>query len=224
MIRLSIRRPVAVSMAYFAVALLGVAAWRNLPIEFLPDTQHPRLTVTALWPGASPATTEAFGTAPLEAAIQQVRGVENISSESFEQNGAGNARITVEFARDTDMNFARLELSERINSIRAELPVNLRTSVQPYVPREFQEQTRPFLRYTITGPFTLEALRAHVDEVIIPELLQLDGVGTVTAFGGRERVLELELDEDRISALGLNPFIVAQRIRDLEYVTEAGTV
>lgn len=224
MIRLAIRRPVAVSMGYFAVALLGVAAWRNLPIEFLPDTQLPRLIVNATWPGASPETMEAFVTAPLESVIQQVRGVENVSSESFEQNGIGNARITVEFARDTDMNFARLELSERINSIREELPINARTNIQPYVPREFQEQTRPFMRYTVTGPYTLEALRAHVDEVIIPELLQLDGVGAVTAYGGRERVLELELDEDRITALGLNPFIVAQRIRDLEYVTEAGTV
>jgi hypothetical protein len=73
MIRLSIRRPVAVSMAYLAVALLGVAAWRNIPIELLPDTQLPRLHVTAQWQGASPETMEALVTAPLEAAVQQVR-------------------------------------------------------------------------------------------------------------------------------------------------------
>ena len=74
MIRLSIRRPIAVSMLYLAAALLGVAAWRNIPIELLPDTSLPRLTVNATWQGASPETMEAFVTSPLEAAIQPYRG------------------------------------------------------------------------------------------------------------------------------------------------------
>ncbi|MCZ6858388.1 MAG: efflux RND transporter permease subunit, partial [Gemmatimonadetes bacterium] len=78
MIKLAIKRPVAVSMGYAAVALLGVAAWRNIPIELMPETALPQLTVTARWTGASPEATEAFVTSPLEAAIQQVRGVDKI--------------------------------------------------------------------------------------------------------------------------------------------------
>ena len=92
MIRLSIKRPVAVSMVYVGVALLGVAAWRNIPIELLPDTELPRLQVNATWPGASPETMEALVTAPLAAAIQQIRGVEKITSRSETQSGAGSAR------------------------------------------------------------------------------------------------------------------------------------
>jgi multidrug efflux pump subunit AcrB len=72
-IRLSIRRPVAVTMAYLGVALLGVAAWRNIPIELLPDTELPQLNVATEWRGASPEAMEAFVTAPLEGVIQQVR-------------------------------------------------------------------------------------------------------------------------------------------------------
>ncbi|NIM51792.1 MAG: hypothetical protein GTN62_12630, partial [Gemmatimonadales bacterium] len=97
MIRLSIRRPVAVSMAYLAVALLGIAAWRNIPIELLPDTDLPQLNVTARWRGASPEALEAFVTAPMETAIQQVRGVEKIESVSFERYGYARASIIVEF-------------------------------------------------------------------------------------------------------------------------------
>src|SRR5690606_15709880 len=104
LIRVSIRRPVAVAMTYGAVALLGAFAWRNIPIELLPDHDLPRLTVRADWRGASPETVEAFLTAPLESAIQQIRGVERIVSDSRE----GLAEIQVEFQRDTDMNFARL--------------------------------------------------------------------------------------------------------------------
>jgi hydrophobic/amphiphilic exporter-1 (mainly G- bacteria), HAE1 family len=225
MIRVSIRRPVAVSMAYFAVALLGVAAWRNIPIELLPDTDLPQLVVSAEWSRASPEAMEAFVTAPLEAVVQQVRGVEKVRSVSDEQYGQARAQITIEFAHDTDMDFARMDLSERLATSQEDLPEGVvGPRIEPYVPEEFREQRRPFLRYTLTGPYTLEALRLHVDDQLTPELLQLEGVAGVEAFGGRERVLEIVLDEDRINALGLRPQLVWQRIMELEYVSEAGMV
>lgn len=225
MIRLSLRRPVAVAMTYAAVALLGVAAWRNIPIELLPDTELPRLAVTGSWRGASPETVEAFLTAPLESAIQQVRGVERIVSESFVDQGSGTARIDVEFQRDTDMDFARLDLSERIATLEESLPPGVgRVAVSQYVPDEFQDQNSPFLLYTVTGPYTLEALRRHLDEVVAPEITQVDGVSLVQLFGGRERRLEIELDEEEIGALGLDPVTIQRSIADLDLVREAGVV
>ena len=115
MIRLSIRRPVAVAMTYLAVALLGVAAWRNIPLELLPDTELPRLQIRASWPGASPETIEAFLTSPIESTVQQVKGVEKVVSTSFERQGVGIAELEVEFNQETDMNFARLDLSAGID-------------------------------------------------------------------------------------------------------------
>jgi HAE1 family hydrophobic/amphiphilic exporter-1 len=224
-IRLSIRRPIAVAMAYAAVTLLGVAAWLHIPVELLPETQLPRLTVRAIWQGASPEATEAFLTSPLEAAIQQVRGVEKVSSVSEEQNGTGTATISVEFARGTDMDFVRLDLSERLAALDEELPEGAaRPVVESYVPEEFQDQNRPFLRYTVTGPYTTEALRAHVDDAVAPELRQVDGVADVQAQGGRDRLLEIEVDEKRALALGLDPEWIRTRVRELEYVREAGVV
>ncbi len=225
MICLSLRRPIAVSMAYLATALLGVIAWLRVPIELLPDTELPRLSVTASWRGASPEATEAFLTSPLEATIQQVRGVEKVSSVSEEQNGAGRASIQVEFARGTDMDFARLELSERLAALDQQLPDGAsRPQVESYVPEEFREQSRPFLHYTVTGPHTVEGLRAHVDSRIAPELRQVEGVGGVQVRGGRARMLEIEMDEKKALALGLQPDVLRERIRTLEYVRQAGVV
>jgi HAE1 family hydrophobic/amphiphilic exporter-1 len=225
MIQFSIRRPVTVAMAYAAVSLLGVLAWRNLPIELLPNTELPKLTVNANWRGSSPETVEAFLTSPLEAAIQQVRGVERIVSSSYEEQGTGNARIDVEFERDTDMEFARMELSERMAAIEEDLPAGaLGPYVSMYVPEAFSRQDRDFLRYTITGPFTLEALRAMVDDEIAPVLRQVEGVADITAFGGRKRLLELELRETEIRSLGLRLEEVQRRIEQLEYVKEAGAI
>jgi hydrophobic/amphiphilic exporter-1 (mainly G- bacteria), HAE1 family len=221
-IRLSIRRPVAVAMVYAAVALLGLAAWRNLPVELLPDTSFPRLTISFTWPGASPETVEAFATAPIEAAIQQIKGVEGITSISEE----GSSRIEVEFARNADMEFVRLELSERLAVVEEQLPDRVSPiQVQPYVPRAFvDEARRPFLRYTFTGPLMVEALRLHLDDVVAPEIRQIQGVADVSISGGRARLLEIELDEDRILALGLTMFQVDRRIRELDLVREAGAI
>ncbi len=225
MIRLSIRRPVAVSMTYMAVALLGVAAWRNIPVELLPDTELPQLQIEANWRGASPEVLEAFVTAPIEATIQQIRGVEKMTSRSREQRGMGRTEIEVEFSRDVDMNFVRLELSERLAALEADLPAGLEgPTVLPYVPDDFQDQNTPFLSYTVTGPLTLEALRQHTDDVIQPEILQIDGVAQVNIFGGRDRLIELEFREDQLAALNLTTQQVSQQVLGLEYVSEAGAV
>jgi HAE1 family hydrophobic/amphiphilic exporter-1 len=212
-------------MAYLGVALLGVAAWRNIPIELLPDTELPQLNVATEWRGASPEAMEAFVTAPLEGVIQQVRGVEKVTSVSSEMWGWARANITVEFARGTDMDFARLDLSERMAALYDDLPPDAdRPRIEPYVPEEFREQQRAFLSYTLTGPHTLEALRAHVDDDIVPELLQVDGVAAVEVSGGRDRLIEISLDERKTQALGLDPGYVWMRINELEYVSEAGLV
>jgi hydrophobic/amphiphilic exporter-1 (mainly G- bacteria), HAE1 family len=224
-IRFSIRRPVAVAMAYLGLALLGVVSWLKMPVELLPETELPRLRVNTTWRGASPETTEAFLTSPIEAAVQQVRGVAKVESVSEEQNGMGVSTVDVEFARGTDMDFTRLDLSERLAALEEQLPAGARHPVvEAYVPAEFQKQRKPFLRYTITGPYTVEALRRHVDDDLAPDLRQVDGVADVRAWGGRDRVLEVELDQTRVLGLGLDPEQVRARISSLEFVREAGAV
>jgi hydrophobic/amphiphilic exporter-1 (mainly G- bacteria), HAE1 family len=221
MIRAVIQRPIAVSMIYLAVAALGVAAFRSIPIELLPDTSLPRLSVSASWPGSSPEVVEAFLTAPLEGAIRQVRGVQRIVSTSRE----GTTAVEVHFARETDMEFARLELSERLASVEDELPVGSQPPVvQMYVPDEFRAQQESVLSYTISGPYLLEYLRQYAEDHIRPELHQLAGVGAISLDGGRARVLEVELDESRVLALGLRLQDVSTRVRQLEMIREAGIV
>jgi HAE1 family hydrophobic/amphiphilic exporter-1 len=225
MIRFSIRRPVTVAMVYLAFALLGVASWKNIPVELYPDTELPRLTVTGDWPGASPETVEAFLTSPLESEIQKIEGVEKVTSESYHELGRGRSRIEVEFARSADMDFVRLDLSERMAALEDQLPAGAgRVRVEPYVPREFQEQERPFMRYTFTGPHTDEALRRHLDDEVEPELSRVTGVAVMESYGGRDRLVEIELDEDRINALGLSAVEVGDLVGGLDLVREAGAV
>ncbi len=212
-------------MVYLALAVLGVASWNNIPVELYPDTELPRLTVTGDWPGASPETVEAFLTSPIESEIQKIEGVEKVTSESYHEMGRGRSRIEVEFARRADMDFVRLDLSERIAALEDQLPAGAgRVRVEPYVPREFQEQERPFMRYTFTGPHTDEALRRHLDDEVEPELSRVTGVALMESYGGRDRLVEVELDEDRINALGLSAVEVGELVEGLDLVREAGAV
>ena len=171
------------------------------------------------WPGASPETVEAFLTSPIEAAVQLVDGVEDVTSESRE----GGATITALFDRNTDMDFARLDLAERITTLKeSQLPPGIRVSVEQYVPREFQQGA--LLTYTFTGAHTLEALRAHLEDVVIPELSRVDGVSVVRAAGGLERMLEIEVDREAMAALGISTGEIAGRLSQLDLRGVAGAV
>ena len=219
MIKTSYRRPVAVAMAYIAVALLGARAWMDIPIERYPDTSLPRLNITARWGGASPETMEAFLTSPVEAAVQLVGGVERVVSRSIE----GSATITSYFTRDTDMDFARLDLSERLRAFEeADMPSGARVTVSDYVPEEFRQSN--LLEYTFTGALTLGALREHLDEVVVPELSRVEGVGVVNAYGGRERILEVEINKESAASLGVSAGEVGVALGRLDLRGVAGAV
>lgn len=223
MIKLSMGRPVAVAMAYFALAFLGARAWLNIPIELMPNASLPRLSVGGIWSGASPETVEAFLTSPLEAEIQLVEGVEKVTSMSYE----GRADIDVVFNRDTDMDFARLDLAERLSKLEESvLPPGVRgVSVSQYVPEEFERaQDRSLMGYTFTGPRTLGSLRKHLEDVVVPQLSQIQGVGLVTVSGGQERILEVELDKEVMAALGVSTSDVSTKLGSLDLVGEAGSI
>ena len=223
MIRASIKRPVAVTMMYLVLTALGAVAWQKIPIELLPNTTLPRLTVNASWPGASAEALEAFVTSPLEGEIQQVKGVESVSSTS---TADGSARVDVTFGRHTDMEFTRLELSERLSALaRDRFPRGAnRPTISPYIPEALADQQSEFLRYRVTGPYQLESLVEHVEDVIQPALQAIDGVSSVNIFGQSRRQIVLVMNEPKITALGLTPAQISQAMREIEFWREVGSV
>ncbi|MGH7541282.1 MAG: efflux RND transporter permease subunit [Gemmatimonadota bacterium] len=226
MIDLAIDRPVATAATYVGLFALGAYSFGLLPVEDLPDVEYPRLQVTASWPGASPEALEAFVTAPLEAAVQQVGSVHRITSVSeVEPRGTGSrAQIDVEFNRDARMEFARLELSERIQALRDELPFGVRPTVAPYVPEEFAEENRTFLSYRLYGPYTFARLGEIAEDEIAPTLRGMEGVNEVRVQGAERREISIELDRGRIEAFGLRPADVQRRIQELSSPRAPGSV
>jgi len=226
MIGLSVKRPVAAASVYAALLALGVFSFRSIPLEDLPDVALPSLTVRASWPGASPEAMEAAVTAPLEAVAQQVRGVKKIISVSAATSrGSGSsASISVEFERDTRMEFARLELSERIASVMDEMPPFVVPTVSEFVPVEFRGSELPLLSFQLTGPHTSARLGEIAEEQVAPTIRAMVGVAEVTVAGAQEREVTVELDRDLLETLGILPGEVGQRIFELAQPRAPGSV
>ncbi|MDH3686736.1 MAG: efflux RND transporter permease subunit, partial [Myxococcales bacterium] len=226
MIDLAVRRPVATAGIYIALLALGAYSFRLIPIELLPDVDYPRLTLTASWSGASPEAMEAFVTAPLEAAAQQVQDARKITSRTrTNRQGTGSvAEIEIEFIRDARMEFAELELRERVATLRDELPPGVQPTVIPYVPPEFSEEAGGFLTFQLRGPYTFGYLAEMADESIKQRLLAIDGVSAVNVRGAEGRELLIELDPQRLEAHGLTAAEVQLRIAELETLVAPGSV
>ncbi len=118
MIAWAAHRPAAVWAAAGALLLAGAVAFARLPLATRPTVELPRLSVSAAWAGASAELMEAYVTAPLEAAMQGVRGVRRVDSDTDN----GSASLTVWLQPHADVTLTRLGILERLDVLRPELP------------------------------------------------------------------------------------------------------
>ncbi len=216
-VELSLKRRVTVAMAALAVSLFGVVAFSRLPIDLLPNISYPSLTVETRFPGAAPAEVESLLTRPVEEAVGVVTGVQRISSVSR----PGLSRVTLEFDWDRDMDFAVLDVRQKLELAtlpeRSEDPVLLR----------FDPENDPIMRLYVTstdaadGELDLFRLRYLGEEVIEKDLESTEGLAAVKVSGGYEEEIQVRIDEGKLSLLGLGIDEVRDRLAR-ENVNQAG--
>src|SRR5262245_661422 len=120
MTRFFLRHPVATWMVFGAFVVLAIYALPKLQIEAIPEVDLPSLSITTRWNGASPQAIQRSITLPIEEAVRNVHGVETVKSTSR----SSESTVEVEFRRNIDIDFARLELNEHLGSVRRNLPLN----------------------------------------------------------------------------------------------------
>ncbi len=147
MIRFAVDHPVATWMLFAALMVTGVYALPKLNIEAMPETDLPELSIVTSWNGASPSAIQRSVTLPIEEAVAGCHGVEDLDSQSRH----GRSTVTAKFKRGTNMEFARLELSERLGSVRRNLPAQAgQPFIRPYVPEELR--TEEFFSVSLISP------------------------------------------------------------------------
>lgn len=189
----SARRPITVFMAVLAVVVFGLVASGNLPVELLPNLSYPTLTVQTQYPDAAPTSVEQFVTRPIEESVGVIPGVRQMRSVSR----AGLSEVVLEFEWDESMDFAVLDVRERLGLVRlpdeADVPRVLR----------YDPSLDPIVRLSFTGERDLSELRQVADRWLKPRLEAVEGVAAAKVRGGLEPEIVVEADQDRLAALGL---------------------
>lgn len=202
LVDLSIRRPVTIFIFAVAAVVFGWVAFGNLATDLLPDITYPSLTVRTDLPGAAPVEVENLVTRPIEDAVGVVSNLVRVSSSSR----AEVSEVVLEFAWGTSMDFAALDVRERLDVIR------LPQDAEPPVLLRYDPSLDPILRIAVTGDSDLTRLRRLTEERIQRPLERLEGVAAVVAQGGLEEEMQVDLDERRLANLGLTAELVANRL------------
>jgi HAE1 family hydrophobic/amphiphilic exporter-1 len=207
-------------MFFFTVVVLGLVALFNLPIELSPHVEFPKLTITLSWSNVSPEVIEAFVTSPIESELAGIRGVKEIKSRSSD----GSAWINLEFYPDINMDFARIEINEKIAMLKDELPFGVSPPrLSSYIPEDLRD-LQGFITFTVSGNKSANAIRKYVKENMLFPLMSIQGIADVQIRGGNEREISITLDYDKVKTLGMTNEEISRSISNIEQIKSIGKI
>ena len=196
--RLFILRPVATSLLMAAIMLVGMVAYRFLPLSALPEVDYPTIQVVTLYPGASPDVMTGSVTAPLEVQLGQMPGLSQMSSVS----SAGSSVITLQFGLSLSLDVAEQEVQASINAAGNLLPSDLPA---PPIYAKVNPADAPILILALSSKtLPLTQVEDLADSRLAMKISQLAGVGLVTISGGHKPAVRIQADPRKLAALGLN--------------------
>lgn len=220
----SIKKPVTTVMIFSGLVLLGLISWQRLPQELFPPVTYPQLTVSTSYQNAAPEEIETLVTKPLEEVVGTVSGLRRISSISRE----GLSLITLEFSWGTNMDFASLNVREKIDLIKEMLP---REAEEPLIVK-LNPFEQPVMILSVTwsksgssenSQFQQAELLRLSKKYIKDRLDKVSGVAYSRVSGGLEREILAELDQGRLFASGISILDVVEALRRANLNYPAGS-
>ncbi len=203
--RIAIERPVTMFMISMVIILLGGISLTRLPVDLMPDTQMPTITVRVNYSGVGPLEMEELVTRPIEQAVSAVAGLERVDSTSSE----GNANIRLNFAWGTDLSEAADEVRTRLDRVRGRMPED----ADPPTVFKFDSTSMPIMGIGVEGDFDAVTLRELAQNDLSPRLERVAGVAAVTINGGLRRQIRVDLSREKLTGLNLSPDRIVQILR-----------
>jgi HAE1 family hydrophobic/amphiphilic exporter-1 len=188
-------RPVLGIICFGLIAIVGLYVVSDVAIDMFPDMDIPMLAVVTSYSGAGPETVEETVTRPLEAQLVNLSGLKEMTSTSSE----GSSMIMLEFDYGTSTEAKVNDIRDRLDRIKRTLPDN---TSDPSI-FQFDPNSMPILRIAVTGDRSQDELRAIAENFVKDSLEQVDGVASTNLMGGRERVVKIEVFQNRLEAYGL---------------------
>src|ERR1700683_3869868 len=196
--RIFILRPVATTLLMVGLTLVGIVAYRQLPVSALPQGDYPTIQVLTFYPGASPGVMESSVTAPLERQFGQVPGLNQMTSTS----SFGGSLITLQFDLNQNIDVVEQQVQASINAAGTYLPANL---PNPPIYSKVNPADAPVLTLALTSStMPLEKVEDLADTQLAQKISELPGVGLVSISGGQKPAVRVQANPAALASYGLS--------------------
>jgi len=196
--RIFILRPVATALLMVAIMLVGIVAYRELPVSALPEVDYPTIQVMTFYPGANPDVMASSVTAPLERQFGQVPGLTQMTSTS----SFGSSVITLQFGLDQNIDVEEQQVQAAINAAQTYLPTDL---PNPPIYSKVNPADSPILTLALTSKsLPLSKVEDLADTALAQKISQVSGVGLVSISGGQKPAVRIQANPTSLAAYGLS--------------------
>ncbi|MDR0288056.1 MAG: efflux RND transporter permease subunit, partial [Clostridiales bacterium] len=195
-LNLIIKRPTIVVVMFIILVGAGIISLGRLKQELFPSIDMPIITIATIYPGANPEEVESSVSKKIENAISSLENIDEITTTSMESF----SYVIVKLKDGTDANIAAQNAQRRVSAIRSNLPIAVR---EPSVD-VFDLNDQPIMTLSVTANIDDIELYDIVKNEVSPLLEQIQGVARVNLLSGREREIQVDIDEQRLAVYGLN--------------------
>ncbi len=190
----TLNHPVLTLMVFVLLGIMGLFTIKNVSISLMPDVDMPYLSVSATYTNAGPETVEKAVTKVMESALVSVSGLKEMTSTSSE----GRSRISLEFNYGTDLDEAVNDVRDKLDRVERSLPDDVTPTIF-----KMDSDSMPIMRIAVRGNRSNDDLKQIAEDTIVDIFEQADGVAEASVYGGREKIVRVELSENRLAAYGL---------------------
>lgn len=201
---ISIKRPSIVIVVFTALSLLGIMSYFSLNYELLPKFTPGVVSISTIYPGASPSEVENTVTKKIEDAVSSMENIKQLEATSFESLSL----VIIQLTSEADVDLALNDAQRKVNAILSDLP----DDVDPPSLAKFSMDDLPIVTLSATANMDASNFYDLIDKRIQPTLSRIPGVAQVNLIGGQEREIQVNLRADRLEAYGLSLLQVQQAI------------
>lgn len=202
--RQTLNHPVLVLIVFVLLGFVGIFTLKNVAIGLFPEVDSPYIMISTTYTNAGPEAIEKTVTKVLESSLVSVSGLKNMTSTSNE----GSSRISLEFNYGTDIDEAVNDVRDKLDRVSRSLPDN---AGSPMI-FKMDSNSMPILRIAVKGNRSASDLKQIAEDNIVDILEQADGVAQASVYGGKTKIVRVELEQNRLAAYGLTVSAVSSAL------------
>ena len=191
----AIDKPVTTLLIFVAVIVLGLYAFRQLPIDQFPEMDPPYITVMTTYPGASASEIETNVTRLVENSLNSVDHLKEMTSTSRDNM----SMVMLELEWGTDIDEVMNDVRSFVDMLKDALPSGC---TNPYL-FKFSSSAMPIIEYAITAKESYSGLEKILNDDVVPQLNRVDGIGNISVMGAPDRYVYVDIDQNKLDAFGI---------------------